>query len=240
MLLDLPTSFSGFLGQSAFNGTTMWQGYYINDKWLVSKNLTLTIGMRYDFVPPNHWANDRVSGFSAECGCYLMPQPFGVLFPFANVRSTYFDPQYRGFQPRLGLAYKITPKVVARAGIAMFDDHGAGLIQEVQDLRIPWPFGVDPNLNQLNYGIVNPATPGFVTGGPGGGGYHFSNPPSAASFFPNPNDATAVPIPFSGANNRNKIPDALEWNGGIEAQLTPSTVFEVQYVGNRDNHLQLD
>ena len=162
MLLDLPTSFSGFLGQSAFNGTTMWQGYYINDKWLVSKNLTLTIGMRYDFVPPNHWANDRVSGFSAECGCYLMPQPFGVLFPFANVRSTYFDPQYRGFQPRLGLAYKITPKVVARAGIAMFDDHGAGLIQEVQDLRIPWPFGVDPNLNQLNYGIVNPATPGFV------------------------------------------------------------------------------
>lgn len=241
-LLDLPTSFSGFLGQTAFNGTTMWQGYYVNDKWQASKNLTVTIGMRYDFVPPNHWANDRVSGFSNQCGCYLMPQPFGVLFPFANTRKTYFDPQYRGFQPRLGLAYKFTSKVVGRAGIAMFDDHGAGLIQEVQDLRIPWPFGVDPNLNQLNYGIVNNpnANPATAGSNPQTGGYHFSNPPYATSFFPSPTNANAVPIPFSGADNMNKTPDAIEWNGGIEVQLTPSSVFEVQYVGNRDNHLQLD
>ena len=229
MLLDLPQGFSGFLGQTAFNGSTMWQGYYINDKWQASKNLTVTLGIRYDFVPPNHWANNRVSGFSNQCGCYLMTQPFGVLFPFANVRPTYFDPQYRGFQPRVGLAYKVTSKVVARGGFAMFDDHGSELIQEVQDLRIPWPFGVDPNLFNLNNGLVNTGTL-----------YRFSNPPSAAGFFPNPGDASAVPIPFSGADNMNKLPSAIEWNAGIEAQLTPSTVFEVEYVGNRDNHLQLD
>lgn len=225
-LLDLPTNLDGFYGQTAANVTTFWQGYYLQDKWQASRKLTLTFGLRYDFVPPFHWANNRVSGFSNNCGCYLMTQPFGVQFPFANVRSTYFDPQYRGFQPRFGLAYHPFAKTVFRGGFAVFNDHGGDLLQETQDLRIPWPFGVDPNLVNINNGIPTNIT--------------FSNPPSSKSFFPNPQDPNAIPIPFAGANNMNKIPTIMEWNFGVQAQITPNTTAELTYAGQRSNHLQIE
>jgi len=206
MLLNLPQQLAGFLGKTSFDGHTLWQGYYVSDKWAVSKSLTLTVGVRYDVVPPSRWLNDQVSGWSASCSCFLISTPFGVNFPFANVRKNYFDPRDNGFQPRFGLAYKITPKLVYRSGFAMFQDHGSELIQEVQNQRIAWPWGVFPNLQGLNAGIPQMQ-------------YTFSNPPSAASFLPNPGDPTAIPSGFSGSNNTERTPVTISWNGGIEAQI---------------------
>jgi Carboxypeptidase regulatory-like domain/TonB dependent receptor len=224
MLLNLPSGYSGFLGQTYADTTGLWQGYYVQDKWQVSKKLDLQFGLRYDFVPPLHYANNRTSGFSNQCGCFLISQPYGVEYPFSNVRATYFDPQYNGFQPRFGLAYELTPKTVIRGGYAMFDDHSNNLIQETQDLRIPWPWAVDPNIIDQNRGV--PTT-------------YWSPPPSASSYFPNPQMPGFAYI-FTGADNRNKIPVALQWNLGIERQVTPSTTMEVDYVGSKDYHLQLD
>lgn len=224
MLLNVPSGLSGFLGQTAADTTGLWQGYYVQDKWQVSRKLNLQFGLRYDYVPPLHYANDRTSGFSNQCGCFLISQPFGTLFPFANVRATYFDPQYRGFQPRFGLAYSLASHTVIRGGFGMFDDHSNNLIQETQDLRIPWPWGVDPNLVNLNRGV--PDT-------------FFSPPVSAATFFPSPNIASH-PFIFTGANNQAKIPTALEWNFGVQHQFTPNFTMDVTYVGAKSYHLQLD
>ncbi len=224
MLLNLPSGLSGFLGQTAANVTGLWQGYYVQDKWQVSRKLNLEIGLRYDFVPPLHYANNRTSGFSNQCGCFLISQPFGVQYPFADARATYFDPQYNGFQPRFGLAYMLTKSTVVRGGYALFDDHSNNLIQETQDLRIPWPWGVDPNEVDLNRGVPNT---------------FFSTPPSATTFFPNPLQP-GHPFIFTGADNRNQIPVAIEWNFGVQHQFTPNTTLELTYVGSRDDHLQLN
>lgn len=220
MLLNLPSGLFGFLGQTAANITSLWQGYYVQDKWQASKKLSLTFGLRYDYVAPPTWKNNRVSGFSNQCGCFLISQPFGTLIPFSNVRNTYFDPQQRGFQPRFGLAYMLTPKTVIRGGFAMFDDHGFSLIQETQDLRIPWPWGVDPNIVDLNRGV--PDT-------------FFSNPPSASTFFPSPTTASH-PFIFSGANNAGQVATAEEWNFGLERQFTPTLTLDVTYVGSHTYH----
>ncbi|HEV2499591.1 MAG TPA: TonB-dependent receptor [Terriglobia bacterium] len=224
MLLNLPSGLSGFLGQTAANTTGLWQGYYVQDKWQASRKLNLELGLRYDFVPPLNYANNQTSGFSNNCACFLISQPFGTLFPFAGVRKTYFDPQYRGFQPRFGVAYSLTPKSVLRGGFAMFDDHSNNLIQETQDLRIPWPWGVDPNIIDLNRGVPNT---------------FFSSPPSAATFFPSPTQASQ-PFIFTGADNQNQIPTALEWNFGVQTEVLPSTTVDVTYVGAKTYHLQLD
>ncbi|HUY13798.1 MAG TPA: TonB-dependent receptor [Terriglobia bacterium] len=221
-LLNLPSNLSGFLGQTAANTTDLWQGYYVQDKWQASRKLNLHFGLRYDYVPPLHWANDRTSGFSNQCGCFLISQPFGTQFPFANVRATYFDPQYNGFQPRFGLAYRLPKDTVIRGGFAMFDDHSNNLVQETQDLRIPWPWGVDPNIVDLNRGIPNT---------------FFSSPPGATTFFPSPQTASH-PFIFSGANNQNKMPVVSEWNFGVEHQFTPNTTMDVTYVGSNSYHLQ--
>jgi hypothetical protein len=242
LLLNVPSSLFGFEGRTYADTTDLWQGIYAQDKWQASKKLAVTIGLRYDYVPPMTFKNNQDSGWSNNCGCLLITQAFptqGKLqginnWAFPNVRKRYFDPQWRTFEPRFGFNYGVTQKLVVRGGFAVFTDHGGSLIQETQDDRIAWPWGVGINVNLLNRGY-----PG--AGGPvPNGGTFFDSPPSAASFFPDPTSFAGIPSIFGGANERNETPTSLQWNFGVEEQLSPTTTVEVDYVGSRDNHLVLN
>ncbi|HEV2382893.1 MAG TPA: TonB-dependent receptor [Terriglobia bacterium] len=225
LLLNVPSSLGGFEGRTYADTTDLWQGIYVQDKWQVSKKLTVTAGIRWDYIPPMRFKNNQDSGWSDNCSCFLITQPYGTLFPFANVRQRYFDPQWKEFQPRFGIAYAITPKTVVRGGFAIFTDHGGNLIQETQDDRIAWPWGVEVG------GYIN-INRGYPTD-------FYSTPPPASSFFPSPTNAAGLSI-FGGANNENKTPTSLQWNFGVEEQLGPSTTVVVDYVGSRDNHIVLN
>ncbi len=198
MLLNTPSGLFGFLGRTYADTTTLWQGVYVQDKWEASKKLTLTIGLRYDYVPPMRFKNNQDSGWSNNCGCLLITQPFGNAYPFANVRPRYFDPQWREFQPRFGFAYALTPKLVVRGGGAVFVDHGGNLIQETQDDRIAWPWGIGVNKVNLNRGV--PDT-------------FFSDPPPATSFFPSPTNP-GIPSIFGGANDEEPYSDLVTVESG--------------------------
>ncbi len=245
-LLNLPSSLFGFVGNTAANDTTLWQGYYIQDKWQASKKLSVQIGMRYDYVAPPTYKNNQVAGWNPNCpaagnsltaaqqaqviqSCYLIPEPFvqpptaanpnPPSWPFANVRKSYFDPKYNGWEPRFGFAYGLGPKTVLRGGFAVFDDHNNTLVQESQDPRIAWPFGAGISEGGLNRGV--PST-------------FFNNLPPASSFLPpansNPN------IAFAAAPNLD-IPYSMEYNFGIEQQVTPNTTATINYVGSESRHL---
>jgi hypothetical protein len=224
LLLNVPSSLFGFEGRTYADTTDLWQGMYAQDKWQASKKLTLTVGLRWDYIPPMRFKNNQDSGWSNNCGCLLITQPYGTQYPFANVRDRYFDPQWREFQPRFGFAYSATQKFVVRGGFAVFTDHGGNLIQETQDDRIAWPWGVGINVVNINRGVPTD---------------FFDAPPPATSFFPSPT-STGIPAIFGGANERNKTPTSLQWNFGVEEQLSPSTTVTVDYVGSRDNHLVLN
>ena len=225
LLLNVPSSLGGFEGRTYADTTTLWQGMYVQDKWQVSKKLSVTYGLRWDYIPPMRFKNNQDSGWSNNCSCFLITQPYGTLFPFANVRQRYFDPQWKEFQPRFGFAYGITQNTVVRGGFALFTDHGGNLIQETQDDRIAWPWGVEVGgyLNQ-NRGVPD---------------LFYNNPPGAATFFPSPTNANGLSI-FGGANNRNETPTSYQWNFGVEEQLGPSTTLVVDYVGSTDKHLVLN
>ena len=117
MLLNLPSSVTPWVGNTGADLRTLWQGYYIQDQWRVTKKLTLQAGIRYDFVASPHWLNNQISDFSWDCECFLIAQPLPPEFPFANVRPTLFDPMYHGFQPRFGFNYALTPKNGRPGGI---------------------------------------------------------------------------------------------------------------------------
>jgi len=231
MLLNLPSSLFGFVGQTAANDTTTWQGYYLQDKWQASKKLNIEFGIRYDYVPPVHYKNNQVSGWNPNCppggsinSCFLIPVPFPTpnpnsSWPFPNVRSTYFDPRYNGWQPRFGFAYSATPKMVFRGGFAVFDDHNNTLVQESQDPRIAWPFGAG-----ISEGGLNRGTPSLF----------FTKLPSATSFLP-PQDYTPS-VAFAAAPNL-KIPYTMEYNFGLEQEISPNLTATVDYVGSESRHL---
>jgi hypothetical protein len=183
----------------------------------VSKSLTVTAGLRYDFVEPPSYGSKIVSGLNVLTGQFLVSGPAPPLYPQANVRKTYYDPHYNGFEPRFGIAYRAAKNTVFRSAFAMFDDHNNTLVQEAQDPRISWPQGVGVSLGDLNRGLPNS---------------NFSDPPLYSSFF-NP----LQPYVAFGADNRNKIPYAMEYNAGIEQQLTGSFVLSVDYVGSVGRHL---
>jgi hypothetical protein len=216
-MLGLPDSYSGFLGNTSANERGWWYGGYVQDQWQVSKNLTITAGLRYDFVKPPSYGSKIVSGLNILTGSFLVSGPAPPLYPQANVRKSYYDPQYKGFQPRFGLAYQARKSTVFRAAFAMFDDHNNTLVQETQDPRISWPEGVGISLPSLNRGLPNS---------------FYNNPPLYSSFF-NP----LQPYVDFGADNRNKIPYAMEYNAGIQQELSGSMVLSVDYVGSLGRHL---
>jgi hypothetical protein len=251
MLLNLPSNLFGFVGYTAADDKTNWQGYYIQDKWQASKKLSLQIGIRYDYVPPAHYKNDQVSGWNPECpitkppttqaginaiinACFLIPIPFPTppgnpSWPFPNVRKTYFDPKYNGWQPRFGFAYSANPKTVVRGAFTIFTDHNNTLVQESQDPRIAWPFGAGVSFGGLNRGAVNCQNPSLALSQA-----CFSNLPPAADFLP-PNNYT--PALAFGATPRLKIPYAMEYNLSVDREITSGLTATVSYVGSGSRHL---
>src|SRR5579884_2269991 len=215
-MLGLPDSLFGFLGNTSANERTWWYAGYVQDQWQVSPNLTVTYGLRYDFVEPPSYGSKTVSGLDVLTGNFLVSSPVPPLYPHANVRRTYYDPHYNGFEPRFGLAYRAGPSTVFRSALAMFDDHNNTLVQEAQDPRISWPEGVGVSVVDLNR--ASPTT-------------YFNNLPTYGSFF-NP----LQPYVSFGADPRNKIPYSMEYNAGIEQQFAKSFVLDVNYVGSVSRH----
>jgi Carboxypeptidase regulatory-like domain len=216
-MLGLPDSLFGFLGNTSANERGWWYGGYVQDQWQVSNKLTITAGLRYDFVPPPSYGSKIVSGLNVLTGNFLVSGSVPPLYPQPNVRKTYYDPDYKGFQPRFGVAYRASQSTVIRTGFAMFDDHNNVLVQEAQDPRISWPEGVGVSQNGLNRGL--PTT-------------YFNNLPPYASFF-NP----LQPLVAFGADNRNRVPYSMQYNFGIEQQLPFTSVVSLNYVGSVDRHL---
>jgi hypothetical protein len=216
-MLGLPDSLFGFLGNTSANERGWWYAGYVQDQWQVSKNLTVTYGLRYDFVEPPSYGSKIVSGLDVLTGNFLVSGPAPPLYPTPNVRKTYYDPHYNGFQPRFGVAYRATPTTVFRSAFAMFDDHNNTLVQEAQDPRISWPEGVGVSNIDLNRGLPT---------------INISNLPPSSSYF-NP----LQPYVSFGADPRNKIPYAMEYNAGIEQQFAHSYVLNVDYVGSVGRHL---
>ena len=216
-MLGLPDSLYGFLGNTSADERGWWYGGYVQDQWQMSKKLTVTYGLRYDFVQPPSYGSKIVSGLDVLTGNFLVSGAVPPLYPHANVRNTFYDPHYNGFQPRFGVAYRASQNTVFRTAFAMFDDHNNNLVQETQDPRISWPQGVGASVIDLNRG--QPTT-------------YFNNLPLYNSFF-NP----LQPLVAFGSDPRNKIPYAMEYNAGVEQQLPQSMVLSVDYVGSVARHL---
>ena len=87
-------------------------GFFFQDDYKVRTNLTLNLGMRWEYTSPVVEVLDRQANFDAGTGKQRLAGKDG------NSRALY-EPYYKGFEPRLGFAW--TPdgfdrKFVVRAG----------------------------------------------------------------------------------------------------------------------------
>ena len=129
-----------------------WWAGYVQDQWKATQRLTVTAGLRWDFVSPPSFS-DAVSGLDIATGKFLITRPFLPLFPKAIGPSGFYYAKYNGFEPRVGLVYQAAPHTVARAAFAIMDDHNHSLVQEDQNLRLSWPNAVTISVSQQNQGL---------------------------------------------------------------------------------------
>jgi hypothetical protein len=103
---------------------------YAQDDWHVRPNLTLNIGLRWEYGSPYADLYNRVSNFDPGTQTVLTTTPGAVagngITPFSGggtYGKTLVNPDYTDFGPRLGFAYAIDPKTAIRGGFGMSYAH---------------------------------------------------------------------------------------------------------------------
>jgi Carboxypeptidase regulatory-like domain len=88
-------------------------GFFVNDAWQASRNLTLNIGLRYELNTPVQ----TYAGFAS-----MLAEDQETIIPssFPTVGFKFHDPNYTDIAPRLGAAYRLGDKTVLRAGFGIY------------------------------------------------------------------------------------------------------------------------
>lgn len=106
---------------------------YVQDDWKVLPNLTLNLGLRWDYLPPYHEVADRWSFFNPNATNPLTGTP-GEL-QYAGNRGADISCQcrtpvhtyWKNWGPRLGLEFSPDQKTVFRAGFAVAYSRAGGV-----------------------------------------------------------------------------------------------------------------
>lgn len=228
-------------------------GFFAQDVWKARKNLTLTMGIRYEpqgvirekygrieqFCPQNYASGTRSKVIPTapageifvgdSCGGWTMP-------------SSGENGDYNNWAPRLGIAWDVsgTGKTVIRTGGGVFySSRLPGLF--LNDASISQPFSLRTDLTEPG-NAPNNLIP-------------FANPlasqPGFAAAFPLLYTLNTIPsggIPFTGGVTvygltpglRWKTPTTYDWNFTIEHELRSDMIIDASYVGLRATNLRQD
>ena len=234
-----------------------YYGTYFNDDWKVTSKLTLNLGLRWDFfglVYEHHGnqANFVPSGPPTGSPMYLIQQG-----PNSNNLSTSFqdlltkdgiallignkygkglgNSQKSNFAPRLGFAYQVSDKLVARGGFGIFyngfENRGFS-----PNLGENYPFQFNFNFNRPNDAEPINNFLGCPTATPAGG-------PTLETGFTctplSPLLVNANGLQLRGIQFDYTTPYSMGGNFTLQYQLTPSMSLQAGYVNSLARHLEV-
>jgi outer membrane receptor protein involved in Fe transport len=104
---------------------------FVQDDWKVLPNLTLNLGVRYEFNSPVVDAHDGMAVFNPQTGSLDQVGTHGIS------RSGY-SPDWNNIAPRIGLAWSPSPNFVVRAGYGIFYDAGITVVNSALYFNPPY------------------------------------------------------------------------------------------------------
>ena len=190
---------------------------YFQDDWKALRNLTLNLGLRWEYISPLYEVADRQVNINTYTGALLYPGK-------TDFGRALYRPYRKQFMPTIGIAW--TPdlfksKMVVRAGYrfsSFLEGTGA-------NLRLPLnpPFFIESNVNydarsagDIRLGFADVIGAGDLTGPRTG----------AAPFY----QARAWDLDLRPQFTN-------QFNIALEYQLGKATAVSAAYVGNRATHL---
>lgn len=222
-LLDWPSTVQRDLEVISEPGTKHWNiATFVQDKWEVRSNITLDLGVRWEFYKPLQGVQGTgtLSNYDPTTGT-LNVSGYGNTSESLNIKN-----YYKNIAPRTGLTWRLNEQTVVRAG------YGASAIP-FPDNRYAFNFPVKQNYNGA---LVN----GFQNAGSMAAGF----PAPALSVIP----SNGV-IPISGSllnSTYDVIPSTLHegtlhsWNVAFERQLPFGFTGDVAYVGTKGVNIVMD
>ena len=117
-LLGAPYSITGATGDSSQQLHTNYYGLYTQNNYKLRPNLTVTLGLRYEFAASPTESRDRSQ--------YFDPTPSVQQFFYAgtSIRRSIVKPDYNNLAPRLGFAYRpsgdLFKNTVIRGGAGIY------------------------------------------------------------------------------------------------------------------------
>src|SRR6185295_8750923 len=132
--------------------------------WKASRKLTLNLGLRWEYNSP---ATD-IAGLwrSAEWRSGL-DKP--LQFVPDKIRTVYnfYEPSKKQFQPRIGLAYRLTENWVVRSGFGIY--YNVHQLNNYSILNLNPPLSGSSNFaNTISNGVLVPGTPVYSFSSPFG------------------------------------------------------------------------
>ena len=215
--------------------------FYFQDDWRIHPRLTLNLGLRYSSESPAH---SKFPGGLSEASLtipddvYPASIPNVVTCPASGCMGGYIQPKgglYNrdndNFQPRIGLAWTVTPNTVVRGGFSLMTQD-MGLWQTNQNeigggsflqQNVTTPNNVYTPLFQIDSGVPAPVWPKLRANGT------LPSTASAGSGAQNRSNSSLTIIP---ANIQN--PYTLNWNLSIQRAFKKNYMVQVSYVGSHN------
>jgi hypothetical protein len=205
---------------------------YVQDTWKVTPKFTLDYGVRWEHTNALRERFYRTSGFSPST-----PNPSagglrGAMvyegFGQGRCNCNFLSSYPYAFGPRLGGAYKLTPKTVLRGGWGLI----YGIATTLDYL------GGNTNVVGMGYNTINFSAPAFGTANTTlDKGFQFTQAQlNAATLAPGivpvAGSISDFPSPWWDPQG-GRPPRINTWNVALQREITPNLMLEAAYVGNR-------
>jgi hypothetical protein len=218
---------------------------YAQDDWKVLPELTLNLGLRWEYGSPFSEQKNYISNFDPTTQTVLTLSPGAVagngITPVSHdgtYGKTLVNPDFTDFSPRIGFAYAVTPNTAIRGGFGTGYVHytraGSGDITGINAPQAQFAAVIQPVPNATNHcnpvpaqiiqvGSITPSCyvtsdQGFPTG-------------LVTTFNPATDNITWVP-------KDRKDSYVESYFLSVQRQLTKNALLDVAYVGNHGLHLE--
>jgi hypothetical protein len=201
---------------------------WIQDDWRVSKRLTLNLGFRWDFnTPPTERFNRMDRGFDSSVVSPVNPlvNVTGGL-RFAGVKGQprrAADTYMHAVQPRVGFAYRISEKLVARGGWGRYYINPSNNYIQSTGFSTSTPLvaSLDGGRTPISNLINNPFPSGLLL-------------PPGSSAGPLTNIGQSLTV----VNPKFILPHMDQFSFGFQYALPGHSKIDASYVGSRGNNLE--
>jgi hypothetical protein len=236
------SSFASFLLGDAQSGATEtvrdstinypYYGVYAQDDWHITRRLTLNLGLRWDASVPPVAVNDWYSNLDPTRSNTAVNNFPGAL-RFAGFgegrenRRSLVDGWYKGFGPRIGLAYAVDDKTTVRTAFG----RSFNKVTVTRDSGHYQGFFARYNFSSADQGI----TPAF--------NWDEGLPPYPLPISVDPTakvDPTIAnndEVHYNQPYDATRSPETLFWTFNIQRQVASNTVLEIGYSATIGTHL---